>query len=104
MNFFEQGHNNPAEVCPSVVECSIPQVMGLMGIMLVGSLTALANSVVPRVKKSHRGTPSRWLSLKVIRHVIGPLLCPIWLFATSGMSAIVLHAHLQKFGPGEWPK
>ena len=28
MNFFERGHNNPLEVCPSVVECSIPQVFG----------------------------------------------------------------------------
>ena len=36
MKFFEGGQNNPPEVCPSVVECSIPQVMGLIGIMLVG--------------------------------------------------------------------
>ena len=36
MNFFERGHNNPPEVCPSVVECSIPQVIGVIGIMLVG--------------------------------------------------------------------
>ena len=36
MNVFERGHNNPPEGCPSVVECSIPQVMGLIGIMLVG--------------------------------------------------------------------
>ena len=34
----------------------------------------------------------------------GPLLSPICLFAISGMSAIVLHVHLQKLGPGEWPK
>ena len=34
----------------------------------------------------------------------GPLLSPICLFAISGMSAIVVHAHFQKFGPGEWPK
>ena len=31
MMFFERGHNNPPEVCPSVVECSVPQVMGLIG-------------------------------------------------------------------------
>ena len=36
LNFFGQGHNNPPEACPSVVECSIPQVMGLIGMMLVG--------------------------------------------------------------------
>ena len=104
MNFFERGHNNPPEVCPSVVECSIPQVMGLIGIMLVGSLTALNSSVVLPVKNSRGGAPSRWLSLKVIGHVDGPLLSPICLFAISGMSAIVLHAHFQKLGPGEWPK
>ena len=52
MNFFEQGNNNPREVCPSIVECSIPQVMGLIGIMLVGSLTALDSSVVVPVKNS----------------------------------------------------
>ena len=86
------------------MECSIPQVMGLIGIMLVGSLTALNNSVVLAVKKSPGGAPSRWLSLKVIGHVDGPLLSPICLFAISGMSAIVLHAHFQKLGPGEWPK
>ena len=104
MNFFERGHNNPPEVCPSVVECSIPQVMGLIGIMLVGSLTALNSSVVLPVKNSRGGAPSRWLSLKVIGHVNGPFLSPICLFAISGMSAIVLHAHFQKLGPGEWPK
>ena len=101
MNFFERGHNNPPEVCLSVVECSIPQVMGLIGIMLVGSLTALNSSVVLPVKNSRGGAPSRWLSLKVIGHVDGPLLSPICLFAISGMSAIVLHAHFQKLGPGE---
>ena len=52
MNFFERGHNNPLQVCPSVVECSIPQVMGLIGIMLVGSLTALSSGVVLPVKNS----------------------------------------------------
>ena len=66
MNIFERGHNNPPEVCPSVVECSIPQVMGLIGIMLVRSLTALKNSVVLPVKKAGGGAPSRLLSLKVI--------------------------------------
>ena len=50
MNFFERGHNNPPEVCPSVVECSIPQVMGLIGTMLVRSLTASNSSVVLPVK------------------------------------------------------
>ena len=104
MNFFERGHNNPPEVCPSVVECSIPQVMRLIGKMLVGSLTALNSSVVLPVKNSRGDAPSRWLSLKVIGHVDGPLLSPICLFAISGMSAIVLHAHFQKLGPGEWPK
>ena len=59
MNFFERGHNNPPEVCPSVVECSIPQVMRLIGIMLVGSLTPLNSSVVLPVKNSRRGAPSR---------------------------------------------
>ena len=34
----------------------------------------------------------------------GHLLSPICLFAISGMSAIVLHAHFQKLGPGERPK
>ena len=34
----------------------------------------------------------------------GPLLSPICLFAISGMSALVLHAHFQKLGPSEWPK
>ena len=34
----------------------------------------------------------------------GPLLSPNCLFAISEMSAIVLHAHFQKLGPGEWPK
>ena len=104
MNFFERGHNNPPEVCPSVVECPIPQVMGLIGMMLVGSLSALNNSVVLPLKNSCGGAPSRWLSLKVIGHVDGPLLTPICLFAISGESAIVLHAHFQKLGPGEWPK
>ena len=104
MNFFERGHNNPPEVCPSVVECSIPQVMGWIEIMLVGSLTALNSTVVLPVKNSRGTAPSRWLSLKVIGHVDGPLLSPICLFACSGMSAIVLHAHFQKLGPGEWPK
>ena len=52
MDFFERGHNNPPQVRPSVVECSIPQVMCLIGRMLVGSLTALNNSVVLQVKKS----------------------------------------------------
>ena len=66
MDSLERGHNNPPEVCPSVVECSIPQVMGLIGIMLVGSLTALNSSVVLPVKKSRGGAPSRSLSLKVI--------------------------------------
>ena len=86
------------------MECSIPQVMGLIGIMLVWSLTALNSSVVLPVKNSRGGAPSRWLSLKVIGHVDGPLLSPICLFAISGMSAVVLHAHFQKLGPGEWPK
>ena len=104
MNLFERGHNNPPEDCPSVVECSIPQVMGFIGIMLVGALTALNNSVVLSVKKSRGGTPSRWLSLKVIGHVDGPLLSPICLFAISGMSAIVLHAHFQKLCPVERAK
>ena len=104
MNFFEQGHNNPPQVCPSVVECSIPQVRGLIGRMLVGSLTALNNSVVLPMKKSRGGAPSRWLFPKVIGHVDGPLLSPICLFAISRMSAIVLHAHFQKLGPGVWPK
>ena len=104
MNFSERGYNNPPEVCPSVVQCSIPQVMGLIGRMLVGSLTALNSSVVLPVKNSRGGAPSRWLSLKVIGHVHGPLLSPICLFAISGMSAIVWHAHFQKLGPGEWPK
>ena len=104
MKFFERGHNNPPEVCPSVVECSIPQVMGLIGIMLVGSLTALNSSVVLPVKKSRGGALSRWLSLKVIGHVDGRLHSLICLFAISGMSAIVLHAHFQKLGPAEWPK
>ena len=104
MNFFERGHNNPSEGCPSVVECSIPQVMGLIGIMLVGSLTALNSSVVLPVKNSLGGAPSRSLSFKVIEHVDGPLLSPICLFAISRMSAIVLHAHFQKLGPDEWPK
>ena len=58
INFFEQGHNNSLEACPSVVECSIPQVMDLIGIMLVGSLTALNSSVVLRVKNSRGGAPS----------------------------------------------
>ena len=40
----------------------------------------------------------------VIRHVEGPLLYPICVFAISGMSVIVLHAHFQELGPGEWPK
>ena len=104
MNFFEQGHNNPSEVCPSVVECSIPQVMGLIKIMLVGSLTAFNSSVVVPVKNSRGGAPSQWLSLKVIGHVHGPLLSPIYFFAISAMSTIVLHAHFQKLGPGEWPQ
>ena len=34
----------------------------------------------------------------------GSWLSPICLFAISGISAIVLHAHFQKLGPGEWPK
>ena len=104
MNFFERVHSNPPEACPSVVECSIPQVKDLIGIMLVGSLTALNNSVVLPVKKSRGGAPSRRLSLNVIGHADGPLLSPICLFAISGMSAIVLHAHFQKLDPGEWPK
>ena len=33
----------------------------------------------------------------------GPLLSPICVFAISGMSAIVLHAHFQKLGPRERP-
>ena len=78
--------------------------MGSIGIMLVGSLTALNNSVVLPVKTSREGAPSRWLSLQVIGYVDGPLLSPICLFAISGMSAVVLHAHFQKLGPGEWPK
>ena len=57
VNFFERGHNNPPKVCPSVVECSIPQVMGLIGMMLVGSLTALNSRVVLPVKKSSGGAP-----------------------------------------------
>ena len=104
MKFCEQGHNDPPKACPSVVEYSIPQVMGLIGIMLVGSLTALNNSVVLPLKNSGGGAPSRWLSLKVIGHVDGPLFSPICFFALSGMSAVVLHAHFQKLGPGEWPK
>ena len=104
MKFFDRGHNNPPEVRSSVVESSVPQVMGLIGIMLVGSLTALNNSVVLPVEKSRIGAPSPRLSLKVIGHVDGPLLSPICLFVISGMSAIVLHAHSQKLGPGEWPK
>ena len=59
MNFFEQGHNTPPEVRPSVVECSIPQVMGLIGIMLVGLLTALNSTVVLPVKNSRGGASSR---------------------------------------------
>ena len=74
MKCFERGHNNTPEVCQSVVECSMPQVMGLIGIMLVGSLRALNNSVVFSVKNSRGGAPSRLLSLKVIGHVDGPLL------------------------------
>ena len=101
MNCFERGHNNPPEVCPSIVECSTPQVMGLIGIMLVASLTALNSSVVPPVKNPREGAPSRWLCLKVIGHVDGPLRSLICLFAISGISAIVLHAHFQKLGPGE---
>ena len=50
MNILERGHNNPPEVCPSVVDCSIPIGIGLIGIMLVGSLTALNSSVVLPVK------------------------------------------------------
>ena len=83
---------------------SIPQFMVLIGIVLVGSLTALNGSVVLPVKNSNGGAPSRSSSLKVIGHVHGPLLSPICLFAISEMSAIVLHAHSQKLGPGEWPK
>ena len=104
ITFFKRGHSNPPEVCPRVMECAIPQVMGLIGIMLVGSVTALNSSVVLPVKNSRGGAPSRWLSLKVIGRVDGPLLSPICLFAISGMSAIVLHAHFQKLCPGEWPK
>ena len=104
MNCFERGRNNPPRVCPSIVECSIPQVMGLIGIMLVGSLTALNNSGVLPVKRSRGGASCRWLSLKVIGHVDGALLSPICLFPIFGMSAIVLHSHFQKSGPGEWPK
>ena len=104
MNLFEQGDNDPLEVCPSVVECSRRQVMGVIGIMLVGSLTALNSSVVLPVKNSRGGAPSRWVSLKVIGHVDGPLLSPICLLTISRTSAIVLHAHFQKLGPGEWPK
>ena len=95
-NFLEVGCSNPPEVSQCVAECLIPQVMGLIGIISVGSLTALNNSVVLPVKE--------WLSLKVIRHVDGPLLSPICLFAISGMSAIVFNAHFQKLDPGEWPK
>ena len=58
MNSFDQGHNNPLQVCPSVVECSIPHVMGLIGIMLLGSLMALNNSVVFPVKNSGGGALS----------------------------------------------
>ena len=72
--------------------------------MLVGSLTALNSSDVLPMKNSRGGVPSRWLSLKVIGHVDGPLLSLICLFAISGMSAIVLHAHFQKLGPGQWPE
>ena len=104
MSFFVPGHNNPPKACPSVVECSRPQVMGLIGIMLVGSLAALNSSVVLPVKNSRGGAPSRWLSLKVIGHVDGSLLSPICLFAISGKSATVLHAHFMKLGPGEWAK
>ena len=70
INVFERGHNNPPEVCPIVVECSIPQVVDLIGIMLVGSLTALNSRVVVPVKKSRGGAPSRWLCLKVIPYVL----------------------------------
>ena len=104
MNFLERGYNNPPEVCPSVVEFSIPQVMGLIGIMFVASLTSLNNSVVLPVKKLRGGAPSRWLSPKVIGHVDGPLLSPICLFAISVTSVIVLHVHFQKLGPAEWPQ
>ena len=104
MNVFERGQNSPPEPRPRVVECSVPQVMGLIGIMLVGSLTALNSSVGLPLKNPCGGAPSCWLSLKVIEHVNGPLLSPICLFATSGMSAIVLQAHVQKLGTGEWPK
>ena len=86
------------------MECSIPQVMGLIGIMWVGSLTALNSSVVLPVKNSREGAPSRWLPLKIIGHVDGPLLSPICLLAISRMSAIVVHAHFQKLGPGELRK
>ena len=99
MNCFERGHNKPLEVCPSVVECSTPQVMGLIAIMLYGSLPALNSRVVLPVKKSRGGAPSRWLSPKVVGHVDGPLLSGICLFAISGTCAIVLHAHFQKLGP-----
>ena len=88
--FFYQGHNNPPEVCPIVVECAIPQVLALMGIILVGSLTALNNSVVLTVKNSRGGTCSPWLSLKGIGHVDGPLLSRICLFAPTGMLSVVL--------------
>ena len=65
--------------------------------MLVESLTALNSRVVLPVKNSRGGAPSRWL-------VNGPLLSAVCLFAIYGMSAIVLHAHFQKLGPGEWRK
>ena len=58
MNFVEEGHNNLLELCPSVVECSIPQVMGMIGIMLVGSLSALNSSIVLPVKNSRGGALS----------------------------------------------
>ena len=104
MKLFEQGHNTPPEECLSVVECSIPQVMGLIGIMLVGSLAALNSSAVLPVKDSRGGAPSPLVSLKVIERLDGPLLSPICLIAISRMSAIVLHAQFEKLGPGEWRK
>ena len=55
MTFFEQGHKNPPEDCPSVVECSIPQVMDLIGILLVTTMTPLDSSIVLPLKNSRGG-------------------------------------------------
>ena len=46
------------------MECSIPQVMGFIGLMLVGSLTALNSTVVLFVQSSSGGAPSRRFLLR----------------------------------------